>query len=101
MNSDQFLLHIIQIVWLFRQSWVDRHNRKGSDSVCDSWVLDKGFQSDPRNEGVKGFEFMSRKIQNSIRGKWLRWENPDIFHSWSDIWDLWKDQSFKYDSKYF
>ena len=101
MNSDKFLLHIIQIVWLIRQSWVDRHNRKGSDSVCDSWVLDKGFQSDPRNEGVKGFEFMSRKIQNSIRGKWLRWENPDIFHSWSDIWDLWKDQSFKYDSKYF
>ena len=100
LDHVQFLLHLVQIVWIVRQSWVDRHNRKGSDQVCNNWVLDRGFQKDPKNEGVKGYKFLSRKIKNSIRGKWLEWENPSINYHWDDIFELWENQSKEYDLNY-
>lgn len=100
LDPVQFLLHIVQIVWIVRQSWVDRHNKKGSDSVCNNWVLDKGFQKDFKNEGVKGYKFLSRKIKNSIRGKWLEYENPSLNYHWNDIFELWENQSKEYDLNY-
>ena len=92
---------MVQIIFLIRQSWVDRHDRKGSDSVCNDWELSKGFQSDPKKEGYKGFKFLSRKIKNSIRGKWLEWENGNINYHWNDIFELWENQSIKYDEKFY
>ena len=101
LDHVQFLVHMIQIIFLIRQSWVDRHSRKGSDSVCNDWNLSKGFQSDPKKEGYKGFKFLSRKIKNSIRGKWLEWENGNINYHWEDIFELWESQSKEYDNQYF
>lgn len=101
LDPVQFLLHMVQIVFLIRQSWVDRHNRKGMDMVCNDWELDKGFQKDLKNEGVKGCKFLSRKIKNSIRGKWLKFENKNINYHWEDIFELWEDQSKEYDNQYF
>ena len=100
LDHIQFLLHIVQIVWLVRQSWVDRHGRKDSDKVSDNWFLNKGFQKDLKNEGVKGYRFMSRKIQNSIRGKWLKYESSSLNYHWEDIFELWEDQGKKYDENF-
>ena len=96
----KFMMYIIQIMWLIRQSWVDRHDRKGSDSI--SWELKKGFQKfeNRRNVGKMGFKYLSRKIKNSIRGKWLKWEMKELNENWDSIFSEWERLSKKYDQKF-
>ena len=85
LSEKKFLLNLVIMVWVIRQSWVDRHNRKGSDSI--SWEMKKGFQkeSNKRKEGILSYQFLSRKIKNSIRGKWLKYENEYLYKNWDSI----------------
>ena len=98
--SVKFLMYIVQIMWMIRQSWIDRHGRKGCDSI--SWNLDKGFQkvSNRRKVGKMGYQFLSRKIKNSIRGKWLKYEMEEIHNNWNEIFSEWERLSIKYDEKF-
>ncbi|HIG57810.1 MAG TPA: hypothetical protein EYQ21_00200 [Flavobacteriales bacterium] len=102
LNKRMFLLHIIQIMFLVRQSWVDRHNRKDRDKICDDWNLSKRFQleENKNKEGILGYEKLSNKIQNSIRGKWLKYENKNLNYYWEDIFNEWKNKGLEYDSNY-
>jgi len=100
LNKESFLLHLVQIMWLIRQSWLDRHNRQGRDKVCDNWILDRKFQKKNNREGIESFRSVSKKIQNSPLGKWLKYENENLFHSWEDLFQLWENQSVKFDENF-
>ena len=100
LNKESFLLHLVQIMWIVRQSWLDRHGRMGRDKVSDNWNLDKGFQKKDNREGINSFNSVSKKIQNSPLGKWLKFENKNLFHSWNDLFELWENQSVEFDEKF-
>jgi len=100
LNKESFLLHLVQIMWLVRQSWLDRHGRIGRDKVSDNWNLEKGFQKDKSKEGIDGFNSVSKKIQNSPFGKWLKFENENLFYHWNDLFELWENQSRGFDEKF-
>ena len=99
-NKESFLLHLVQILWLVRQSWIDRHGRMGRDKVSDNWNLDRKFQKKDSKEGINSFNSVSKKIQNSPFGKWLRFENENIFHNWNYLFQLWESKSIEFDEKF-